>query len=52
MGFVGGVGNITIVTALPMLNFVFNYVSIFISLWFIYILFLCLPGTSVSGCGD
>ena len=39
--FVGG-GNIAIVTALPLLNFVLHCVQIFISLWFIYILFFML----------
>ena len=39
MGFVGGGGNIAIVTALPLLNFVLYCVQIFISLWFLYILF-------------
>ena len=42
MGFVGGGGNIAIVTALPQLNFVLHCVLIFISLWFIYILFFML----------
>ena len=42
MGFVGGGGNIAIVTALPMLNFALHCVQIFISLWFLYILFFML----------
>ena len=49
-GFVGG-GNIAIVTAPPLLNFVLHCASIFISLWFLFIFFF-MPGTSVSGCGD
>ena len=42
MGFVGGGGNIAIVTALPVLNFVLHCVKIVISLCFFYMLFFML----------
>ena len=42
MGFVGGGGNIAIVSAQPLLNFVLHCVEISISLGFLYIVFFML----------
>ena len=52
MGFVGGGSNIAILTAIPQL------ISVLIVFKYLLVYgihsshFLCLPGTSVSGCGD